>query len=103
MKDIENVDQFMIVTEDGPIGYIRVKRENQEAWISGFSILPEQRGKGIGSRVLRRVVKENAERGYSVHLEVETKNEHALKLYESTGFYVVHAQDYYRYQEGVEK
>ena len=100
VKNIENVDQFMIVTEDGPIGYLRVKRENQEAWISGFSILPEHRGKGIGRSVLRLVVKENAEKGYSVHLEVETKNEHALKLYESTGFYVVHAQDYYSYKVG---
>ncbi len=96
---IENVDQLMIVTEDGPIGYIQVKRENQEAWISGFSILPEHQGKGIGRRVLQRVVKENAENGYSVHLEVETKNDHALKLYESTGFYVVHAQDYYSYKK----
>lgn len=94
----EDTDMFMIALEDKTIGKVRVKREDGEAWIYGFCILPEYQGKGIGRKVLSEVVKGQSELGYSVHLEVETKNAHALKLYESVGFKAVHAQDYYVYQ-----
>ena len=94
----EDTDMLMIAVEDKTIGKVRVKREDGESWIYGFCILPEYQGKGIGRKVLREVVKGQSELGYSVHLEVETKNAHALKLYESVGFKAVHAQDYYAYQ-----
>ena len=94
----EDTDMLMIIVDDNTIGKIRVKREEGEAWIYGFSILPEYQGKGIGRNVLRKVVNEQNELGHSVHLEVETKNAYALKLYESVGFKAVHAQDYYEYQ-----
>lgn len=94
----EDTDMLMIEVNKETIGKIRVKRENGQAWIYGFSILAEQQGKGIGKKVLRRVIKEQTSAGHSVHLEVETKNDHALGLYESVGFKAVHAQDYYTYQ-----
>jgi ribosomal protein S18 acetylase RimI-like enzyme len=94
----ENTDMLMITMNDKSIGKVRVKREDGEAWIYGFSILPEYQGKGIGRKVLRKVVKDQSALGHSVHLEVETKNAHALSLYESVGFKAVHAQDYYVYQ-----
>jgi ribosomal protein S18 acetylase RimI-like enzyme len=94
----EDTDMFMITMDDTTIGKIRVKREDGEAWIYGFCILPDYQGKGIGRKVLRKVVKDQSALGNSVHLEVETKNEHALKLYESVGFKAIHAQDYYVYQ-----
>lgn len=94
----DNTDMLMIDVNEGTVGKIRVSREEGQAWIYGFSIFPEYQGKGIGRKVLRRVIKEQSSAGYSVHLEVETKNDHALGLYESVGFKVVHAQDYYRYQ-----
>ncbi|MBW9234800.1 GNAT family N-acetyltransferase, partial [Leptospira santarosai] len=93
----EDTDMLMIEVNDLTIGKIRVKREDGQAWIYGFSILPEFQGKGTGRKVLQNVVRKQSELGHSVHLEVETKNAHALKLYESVGFEVVHAQDYYHY------
>ena len=94
----EDTDMLMIEVDGEVIGKIRVKREDGEAWIYGFSILPTYQGRGIGRRVLQHVVSEQSVLGYSVQLEVETKNVHALTLYESIGFKVVHAQDYYRYE-----
>jgi ribosomal protein S18 acetylase RimI-like enzyme len=94
----EDTDMLMIEVNEETVGKIRVSREAGQAWIYGFSILPEQQGKGIGRKVLRRVIKEQSSAGHSVHLEVETKNDHALGLYESVGFKAVHAQDYYSYQ-----
>lgn len=90
-------DMFMIDVSEGTVGKIRVSREEGQAWIYGFAILPEYQGRGIGRKVLRRVIKEQSLAGYSVHLEVETKNDHALGLYESVGFKTVHSQDYYRW------
>jgi len=94
----EDTDMLMIVVDEETVGKIRVKREDGQAWIYGFSILPGKQGKGIGRRVLRKVVKQQSEAGHSVHLEVETKNAHALNLYQSVGFKAVHAQDYYTYK-----
>ncbi|QHT61203.1 GNAT family N-acetyltransferase [Paenibacillus lycopersici] len=94
----ENTVVFMIDADEGTVGKIRVSREEGQAWIYGFAVLPEYQGKGIGRQALRRVINEQRSAGYSVHLEVETKNDHALRLYESVGFKAVHAQDYYSYQ-----
>lgn len=94
----EDTDMLMIEVDEEVIGKIRVKREDGEAWIYGFSILPAHQGRGIGRKVLQHVVRDQSAKGHSVHLEVETKNAHALSLYESIGFKVVHAQDYYQYK-----
>ncbi|RED57988.1 GNAT family N-acetyltransferase [Cohnella lupini] len=94
----EDTDMHMIEVNEETIGKIRVSRVDGQAWIYGFSILPQHQGKGIGRKVLRQVVKEQSSNGHSVHLEVETKNDQALGLYESVGFQRVHSQDYYRYE-----
>ncbi|QJD83000.1 GNAT family N-acetyltransferase [Cohnella herbarum] len=103
-QEIENrVDQdseaemLMIEADGETVGKIRVDRQDGEAWLYGFSVLPERQGKGIGRKALRRVIKQLSATGHSVHLEVETKNDQALGLYESVGFKAVHSQDYYRY------
>lgn len=94
----DNTDVLMIDVNEETVGKLRVSREEGQAWIYGFSILPEYQGRGIGRKVLRQVVKEQSSAGYTVHLEVETKNDHALRLYESVGFKSVHVQDYYKYE-----
>lgn len=89
---------YIIDVQEESLGKIRVKVEEQEAWIYGFCILPHFRGKGIGRKVLQYVVNKYSTQGNTVHLEVEAENTHALKLYESIGFQIVHAQDYYMYK-----
>ena len=89
---------YIIDAQEESVGKIRVKVEDNEAWIYGFCILPQFRGKGIGRKVLQSIVKKYASQGNSLHLEVETENMHALSLYESIGFKIVHAQDYYIYK-----
>lgn len=95
----DHTDMLMIDVNEETVGKLRVSREEGQAWIYGFSILPEYQGRGIGRKALRQVVKEQSSAGYTVHLEVETKNDHALRLYESVGFQSVHVQDYYKYDE----
>ncbi|MGO4790992.1 GNAT family N-acetyltransferase [Paenibacillus sp. 2KB_20] len=94
----DNTDMLMIDVKEETVGKLRVSREDGQAWIYGFSILPEYQGRGIGRKVLRQVVKEQSSAGFTIHLEVETRNDHALRLYESVGFKAVHVQDYYKHE-----
>jgi len=92
-------ENFIIEADGKPAGKMRVAESDGEAWIYGFAVFPELQGKGIGRRALTKVVKQEAQKGLSVFLEVEAKNAHALRLYESCGFRSYHSQDYYLYQK----
>ncbi|WP_057912188.1 GNAT family N-acetyltransferase [Peribacillus muralis] len=95
----ENTLKTMMIEKDGrAVGKIRVDHSGGEAWIYGFSIFPEFQGKGIGKKVLKKVVTEQSQHGYDIFLEVEATNEHALRLYESCGFKTIERQDYYQYK-----
>jgi len=59
-------------------------------YVISLAVLPERRGQGIGSALLRRVVEEALEaRLRSVSLDVAVRNERAIRLYESEGFVTV--------------
>lgn len=90
---------LMIEADGKTVGKIRVDHSEGEAWIYGFSIFPEYQGKGIGKKVLKKIVANQHDLGYEIFLEVEATNAHALKLYESCGFKTIQRQDYYRYKE----
>ncbi|SEM71430.1 Acetyltransferase (GNAT) family protein [Mesobacillus persicus] len=93
-------DHRLIIEVDGRIaGKMRVSELNGEAWIYGFTVFPELRGKGIGRKALTKVVKMELQKGLPIFLEVEAKNAHALGLYESCGFKTYHSQDYYLHSE----
>jgi ribosomal protein S18 acetylase RimI-like enzyme len=95
-KDLET-DLRLIIETDGKIaGKMRLSEMNGEAWIYGFAVFPELQGKGIGRKALSNVVKMEDEKGLSIFLEVEAKNAHALRLYESCGFRSYHSQEYFK-------
>lgn len=87
-------------TEDGnmrPVGKIDVRLENSKAFIFGFVVAAEERGRGYGRTILNDTivaVKEKDETA-SIALEVAVKNERALSLYESSGFRVSRITNYY--------
>ncbi|KAB7672650.1 GNAT family N-acetyltransferase [Bacillus sp. B1-b2] len=95
MVENEYDHRFIIEAEGRVAGKIRVSEVEKEAWIYGFAIFPELRGKGIGRKVLTKVVKMEHQKGLPIFLEVEAKNAQALTLYESCGFKSYHSQDYY--------
>ncbi|MBI0579128.1 GNAT family N-acetyltransferase [Neobacillus cucumis] len=91
-------EQWLIIEANGrTAGKMRVDEKDGDAWIYGFAIYPELRGKGIGRKALSKVVKMENQKGFSIFLEVEAKNARALGLYESCGFRSFHSQDYYEY------
>jgi ribosomal protein S18 acetylase RimI-like enzyme len=68
-----------------PVGRLYLARTEQELLILDVSLLPEHRGRGIGTALLRAVLDEAAAAGKRVRLHVERSNR-ALRLYRRLGF-----------------
>jgi ribosomal protein S18 acetylase RimI-like enzyme len=97
-----NPEFTYLVTKDSEIiGTIRLIPTDFPAYIGGFVITAEHRGRGYGRDVLRRSVLILREQGADrVRLDVLTDNERALGLYTSLGFQLVMTEDYYKLPTG---
>jgi ribosomal protein S18 acetylase RimI-like enzyme len=78
--------QFSIIERGGvPAGRLYVARWEKEIRIMDIALLPEHRGAGIGTRVLRELQDEARAAGKALSIHVEKFNP-ALRLYERLGF-----------------
>lgn len=78
--------EFQIILKDGePVGRLYVDHRLNEIRIIDIALLPEHRGKGIGSALLSPIFEEAAKSGRPVRIHVERFNP-ALRLYERLGF-----------------
>jgi ribosomal protein S18 acetylase RimI-like enzyme len=80
------------------VGKLNVKLKKDSAFILGFCVRPEARGRGYGKALLAGVLERlRRERKLSRYvLEVAADNDRALSLYESCGFRTVQTIDYYK-------
>lgn len=93
---INNV--YMAEINGEVIGKIKIKYEENSAFIYGFGILPEFRGKGYGKETLKEALKLiNNKEIIDIELDVESKNNRALNLYKNCGFKEISVMDYHRY------
>ncbi|WP_183092708.1 GNAT family N-acetyltransferase [Nocardioides stalactiti] len=77
---------FEVVEVDGaPVGRLYVDRTDRDLRVVDISLLPEVRGRGMGTALLRRVQDEAAASGRSVSLHVASDNP-AAALYARLGF-----------------
>ncbi len=83
-----HADFSIVYLEDRPIGRLIVARGNRDIHIADISILPEQRGIGIGTTLIRGILSEAAEAQKPVRLQVLTTNR-AIRLYERLGFSII--------------
>jgi ribosomal protein S18 acetylase RimI-like enzyme len=80
-----------------PVGTLNIQILNGDAYVYGFVVRAEYRGRGYGRQLLAQIMAETiAERAQPIFLEVETENAPALGLYHSLGFRITHTFDYYR-------
>ena len=75
----------VILVDDEPAGRLLVARWTDEIRIVDISILPEVRGRGAGTVVLRQLLEEAAAAGKRLSVHVERENR-AVGLYERLGF-----------------
>ncbi len=75
-------------TVDGALsGMVLLAFRGERAWIGGFGVVPEYRGRGLARRYLdETLATARASGSTSVELEVLTHNVPAVRLYEHAGF-----------------
>ncbi|MBC8060427.1 MAG: GNAT family N-acetyltransferase [Clostridiaceae bacterium] len=88
---------YMVELEGKTIGKVKVNFNNS-AFIGGFGILPNFRGRGFGKAALTETLRLiNKKSINEIELDVECKNNTALNLYKSCGFEQKSVMDYYKY------
>jgi GNAT superfamily N-acetyltransferase len=78
-------EHLIVLQDGGPIGRIILHRRNDELHLAEISILPEHRNRGIGSILIKKLIKAEGERGHTIRLHV-FKQSAAVRLYERLGF-----------------
>jgi len=104
-------DSFLVAKVNGKVvGYIMCRVEDsimislpvrriKRGHVVSIAVLPEYRGMGIGTNLLREAIKALKENCHcvDVYLEVRISNHKAIKLYRKLGFTVSHIKrGYYR-------
>ena len=84
----EGADHKIVLLEDRPAGRILVFRSEQEYVLVDIALLPDQRGGGIGTALILKLLDEAKHAGKGVSLHVE-KHNRARKLYQRLGFETV--------------
>jgi ribosomal protein S18 acetylase RimI-like enzyme len=87
--------EFRVIEISGvPAGRLYVDRWAKEIRIMDITLLPEHRGKGVGTRLLRDLQDEAAASGRSLSIHVERFNP-ALRLYERLDFQLLEDKGVY--------
>ncbi|PFL19070.1 GNAT family N-acetyltransferase [Bacillus cereus] len=94
---------YSALIDEKVIGTITVSEQEQSTTLSGFAVHPSYQGKGYGKDILSYMVHTLITEGVStIELDVETKNNNALKLYTQCGFEIMTKYDYYGLLENEE-
>jgi ribosomal protein S18 acetylase RimI-like enzyme len=86
---------FDVILVDGePAGRLIVGRWEREIRIADIALLPDYRGTGVGTRLLRSLIDESEDSGRRLTIHVEHANP-AMRLYERLGFAAVEDRGVY--------
>jgi len=87
--------EFLMIEDRGvPIGRLLLHRSTDEIRIIDISLMPEHRGRGVGTKLLRDVLSEGEATKRKVSIHVEHFNP-AKRLYERLGFRYVETNGVY--------
>ncbi|MEH7029528.1 GNAT family N-acetyltransferase [Bacillus wiedmannii] len=96
MMNSPSYQVYCALIDEKVIGTITVSEQEQSTTLSGFAVHPSYQGKGYGKDILSYMVHTLITKGIStIELDVETKNNHALKLYTQCGFEMKKKHNYY--------
>jgi ribosomal protein S18 acetylase RimI-like enzyme len=91
--------RFLVVTREGePIGRLYLARLEDELRVIDITLVPAQRGQGIGSSLLAAVVAEADAAALPVRLHVEPWNP-VKRLYQRLGFRTLEVRGIYEFME----
>lgn len=87
-------DHHLIIFNDQPAGRLFVVRTTEEILLADIALLPEYRGRGIGTTLIKELLDEGEREKLPVRLQV-LKNNPATRLYERLGFVTTGESDLY--------
>ena len=79
----------IVLHDREPVGRIWVLRAEDEIRLLDIAILPEHRGRGIGTRLIRSLQRDARTAGAPLRHSVEVDNHRARHLYERLGFVAI--------------
>lgn len=83
----ENQEYFLIYHQGEPSGYLAVKPDGQNLFLSKFYLIKEKRGTGLGREALRFIINRAQELGSTaITLTVNKDNTDSIKAYQQMGF-----------------
>lgn len=80
-----NATHDLILLDNQPIGRLYVSRREREIHILDITILPEHRGQGVGTLLIKELMRKAEQAGQPLTIYVESFNP-ALRLFERLGF-----------------
>ncbi len=87
--------EFFVIEQEGrPIGRLYLDQQPEDVRIVDIALLPEMRGAGLGTILLREILDQAARTGRAVTIHVEHYNP-AIRLYERLGFHHVDTNGVY--------
>jgi len=81
-----NGDHSIILRDGEPVGQVWIDRSTTEIRLVDIAVLPEHRGCGIGTHLIRGLQAAAREAGVPLRHMVEIYNDRARRLYEHLGF-----------------
>jgi ribosomal protein S18 acetylase RimI-like enzyme len=84
----------LVLVAGEPVGRLYVDRRADEIRLIDIALLPDSRRRGIGGRLMSRVLDEGRAAGLPVQIHVEQNNP-AMRLYDRLGFERVEEQGVY--------
>ena len=85
-REFADADFHVILDEGTPVGRLYVDRRADEIRILDLALLPDHRGRGLGSAQLGALLAEAEAAGKPVRIFVESHLPHARRLFERLGF-----------------
>jgi RimJ/RimL family protein N-acetyltransferase len=89
-----DADHRIILSDDRPVGRLYVARLDEEIRIVDIALLPNARGRGLGSSIIKDLMAQAASEGKPLRIYVESFNP-SLRLFERLGFSKIGEQDFY--------
>jgi ribosomal protein S18 acetylase RimI-like enzyme len=87
-----DVEHTVVVVDGEDVAALWVARDGARIHLLDIAVLPEQRGRGIGTALIRELQEEAAATGCTLHLHVARTNA-AAALYAHLGFHATGGDD----------
>ena len=79
----------LIVFEKRDAGVIATEERAEEIFLAEIIIIPDMRGRGLGTLIMKNLIRHSSQLGKTLALQVLKKNVQAKSLYEKMGFVII--------------